>query len=366
MDRTPLLPTSELDYHLPPELIATTPAEPRDSARLLVVSRSNEARLEDRRVSDLPSLLDPGDLLVVNRTRVLPARLLGRKAGSGGQVPGLFLHAAARDRWIVMLKGSRLRAGVQIELLDARGNPAGVVLTLGDRAEEGWICEVAGLAEGEGASEALQRAGATPLPPYILKARRDAGMDLPDERDRDWYQTVYAHERRPGSVAAPTAGLHFTTALLQALASRSVDRAEVLLDVGLGTFRPVETSTVEEHPIHAEHAEVPAETLGAIARARGAGGRSIAVGTTTARALESVSAGADSFTGETRLLITPGHQWRQLDGLMTNFHLPQSTLLAMVAALFPGGAARVREIYNHAVAARYRFYSYGDAMLILS
>ncbi len=365
MDLTPLLLTPELDYHLPPELIATTPAEPRDSARLLVVSRSNASLLEDRRVADLPSLLNPGDLLVVNRTRVLPARLLGRKVESGGLVPGLFVHAPGRDRWIVMLKGSRLRAGVRVELLDAHGAPTGVVLTLGDRAEEGWLCQVSGLGEVESAAQALQRAGATPLPPYILKARRDAGINLPDERDRDWYQTVYAHEAQPGSVAAPTAGLHFTPALLDALAARSIDRAEALLDVGLGTFRPVESATVEEHPIHSEHAEVPAETLRAIARARAAGGRCVAVGTTTARALESVPVGGESFAGETRLLITPGHQWRHLDALMTNFHLPQSTLLAMVAALFPGGAARVRDIYAHAVAERYRFYSYGDAMLIL-
>jgi len=365
VDPPNVLATSELHYHLPPELIATTPAEPRDSARLMVVSRSDASRLDLARVSDLPGLLRAGDLLVVNRTRVLPARLLGRKLGTGGLAPGLFVSAPERDRWVVMLKGARMRAGTEIELLTPGGAPSGILLRLGDRADEGWVVEVTGLALGESAGEALQRAGATPLPPYILKARRDAGLNLDEQRDRDWYQTVYADAARAGSVAAPTAGLHFTPALLENLVAMGVGRAEVTLHVGLGTFRPVESEHVEEHPIHAEHAEIPAETLRAIGATRETGGRVIAVGTTTARALESAPKGAQSFCGDTRLLITPGHSWRHLDGLMTNFHLPQSTLLAMVAALFPEGAARVRALYDIAVRERMRFYSYGDAMLIL-
>lgn len=365
VDQPNVLATSELNYHLPPELIATTPAEPRDAARLMVVSRSNPMLRADRRVSDLPELLRAGDLLVVNRTRVLPARLMGRKVGTGGLVPGLFVSAPARDRWVVMLKGARLRAGSEVELLTPAGAFSGVAMRLGDRADEGWAVEVKGMRDGESAVAALQRAGATPLPPYILKARRDAALALDDERDRAWYQTVYADAERAGSVAAPTAGLHFTPALLDRLAAMGVGRAEVTLHVGLGTFRPVETEHVEEHPIHAEHAEVPAETMASIRAARAAGGRVIAVGTTTARALESVPGDAEGFSGDTRLLITPGHRWRHLDGLMTNFHLPQSTLLAMVAALFPEGASRVRALYEGAVRERYRFYSYGDAMLIL-
>lgn len=360
-----MLPTSELDYTLPPDLIATVPAEPRDSARLMVVSRSDASRLERRTVRGLPELLSPGDLLVFNRTRVLPARLLGRKVGSGGLVPGLFVEERGPGVWVVMLKGARLRRGVRLELLTPGGEASGVTLDLGDRADEGWLAAVSGLREGELAGGALARAGATPLPPYILKARKDAGLDLPEERDRAWYQTVYAAADRAGSVAAPTAGLHFTPGLLDALAARGVGSAEVVLHVGLGTFRPVETAHVEEHPIHAERAEVPAATVEAIRRARDAGGRVIAVGTTTARALESVPRGAGEFRGDTRLLITPGHSWRNLDGLMTNFHLPQSTLLAMVAALFPEGAARVRALYDVAVRERWRFYSYGDAMLVL-
>ncbi len=364
--RTDVLRTADLDYHLPPERIATTPASPRDSARLLVVSRTDELRLEHRIVRDLPELLKPADLLVFNRTHVLPARIAGRKVPSGGHIPGLFVSETSPGRWIVMLKGSRLHAGTTIELHDASDRPTGVTLTLGDRAEEGWHVEVAGTAPGEAANAVLSRVGATPLPPYILKARRDAGVEPPDEQDRAWYQTVYADAQKAGSVAAPTAGLHFTPELLSALASRGVARADVTLHVGLGTFRPIETDHVEEHPIHEEWCEAPAPTIDDIRVARQRGGRVVAVGTTTARTLESVPPGADSgFVGPTRLLVTPGHEWRNLDAMLTNFHLPRSTLLAMVGALFPRGVSRLLEIYENAIREGYRFYSYGDAMLVL-
>lgn len=364
--------TDELDYHLPERLIATEPATPRDAARMLVVSRSDRGRLEHRRVRDLPELLEPADLLVFNRSRVLPARFLGVREDTRGRVQGLYLREGDEPQtWVAMVKSRRFRAGAPIRLLNRAGEPADVRLTLLRRAGEeepgAWVVRV----EGSGNSEQiLDRVGHPPLPPYIRAARKRAGAggQTPDDLDR--YQTVFAREA--GSVAAPTAGLHFTPGLLDALDRRGVERTSVLLHVGTGTFKPVETETLEAHAMHSEWCSLGEEPARAVLeRAEGRrGGRVLAVGTTAVRTLEAYAM-AHARTGvvppsmETDLLIAPGHRFAWVQGVMTNFHLPRSTLLALVAALFPDGMDRVGEIYAEAIRERYRFYSYGDAMLIL-
>ena len=376
--------TDELDFDLPEGLIATRPADPRDSARLMVLSRSDPARLEHRRVSDLPELLRTGDLMVFNATRVLPARFTGFTEETKGKAQGLWLgerggHADGRPVWRVMIKARRHRPGRHIRLLGPDDRPSDVVLELlepaeGEEAGAWW----AGVSPGGSTPGLLARVGLTPLPPYILQARKHAGESVADAEDRTAYQTVYAHGEEgassptPGSVAAPTAGLHFTPALLEAIARRGVSRAEVTLHVGAGTFKPVETDTVEDHPMHAEWCSIDAPARAAVADASADPGRRvIAVGTTSARTLESHAVQAEAAAWlETRLLITPGYRWRVLDGLMTNFHLPRSTLLAMVAALLEGdepgsGIERLMMAYREAISNGYRFFSYGDAMLIL-
>lgn len=388
-DGATALKTSDLDYQLPAGRIALTPAEPRDSARMMVVSRSDPSRVEHRTVRDLPALLGPGDVMFFNTTRVVPARLMGVRSDTGGRVEGLYLahapqaagssdSAAMRERWIVLLRAKRLREGIVIDL-EAPADGVGVAavrLRLVARHGEtagAWVVEVVGDSITDRASP-LDRVGRTPLPPYILKARRDSGVNVGEEQDRCRYQTVYA--TRGSSVAAPTAGLHFTPELLASLTARGVDRADVRLDVGTGTFRPIESERVEDHPMHAEWCSVEAAAARTIrsAKAPGGLGRVIAVGTTTARTLEAfadpilhadLNGSAWPISGETRILIAPGHRWGVVDGLLTNFHLPRSTLLAMVGALFPGGVERVKELYGVAIAEEYRFYSYGDAMLVL-
>lgn len=380
--RTTLLNVNDLDYELPESAIARTAAEPRDAARLLVVKRTDPAFIEHRHVRDLPGLLNAGDLLVVNRTRVVPARFTGYRADTRGAVEGLFLSLAgdqtSERRWRVMLKGRRMKPGITINLTDTAGRESGVRLGLvtleNDGEQQGqWTVDVYGEDQGETATAILDRVGSTPLPPYILAARKRHDDHINERTDRDRYQTVYAGQDA-GSVAAPTAGLHFTPALLESLKARGVGRAEVTLHVGTGTFKPVEVEFVEQHPMHAEWCQAPASVGTAVAAARNAGGRVFAVGTTSARTLESftpeeLSAGAEKWS---RLLITPGFQFRNLDGLMTNFHLPRSTLMAMVAALLDersGGAgdgvARLKAMYAEALEKGYRFYSYGDAMLVL-
>lgn len=401
-----MLRTDDLDYHLPDDLIATEPASPRDSARLMVLSLSTPARLEHRTVADLPSQLRPGDLLVFNTSWVVPARLVGRRP-TGGRVGGLFVKEwATREQrgWVCMFKGAGLRPGMIITLDSGdTGEASDVFLELVERAHDepgGWRVRAHGPA-GEPTPSTLARIGLTPLPPYILKARKDRHAHADDRADRLRYQTVLAaqgpavaperqHEDdggRSASIAAPTAGLHFTPELLARLAAAGVERAEVVLHVGSGTFRPVETETIEAHPMHAEWCRVPPQTREAIARARSRGGRVIAVGTTTARTLESFAAAAEGDDDlrrcvgagqlprdaepdwlSTRLLVTPGFRWRWCDGLLTNFHLPRSTLLAMVASRLddpPAGLVRLLDAYHTAVRERYRFYSFGDAMLIL-
>jgi S-adenosylmethionine:tRNA ribosyltransferase-isomerase len=348
-------------YELPAELIAQRPAERREHARLMLLPPSG-APPEDRSVGDLAELVPPGALVVVNDTRVIPARLLGRKRDSGGAVE-IFLvrHIGVREGlsvWEALGRSSKpLREGAEIAIARRDGAGDGLFVRLLRRDPEGSL-EV-GLTPPEGATvdEALRTCGHVPLPPYI---RRDD-----DASDADRYQTVYA--RNDGAVAAPTAGLHLTREGLERLRARGCEVAEVTLHVGLGTFQPVHAEDLSDHPMHAERYVVPAATASAVAMARARGAPVVAIGTTTVRALESAADPsapglALASEGDTRLLIQPGYSWRVVDGLLTNFHLPRSTLLALVCAF--GGLERVLDAYRTAVARRYRFYSYGDAMLL--
>ena len=359
-----VLRTDELDYELPESAIATVPADPRDGAKLLVTGRAGSA-ISHRGVRELPEILRAGDLLVFNTTRVLHARFEGVRADTGGRVEGLYLSDGSRaGTWRVLLRGKRMKPGIDVAL------PHGVTLRLleADGAEMGaWIVEPSDVRP---AAVVLEEAGLTPLPPYILKARRHAGVEVDDRVDERRYQTVYAREDQAGSVAAPTAGLHFTPELLARLAEKGIERADVTLHVGTGTFRPVEADVVEQHPMHVERCSMSHEAIDAVRRARADGRRVIAVGTTTARTLESYAMAMESggempASLDTRILITPGYAWRWVDGLFTNFHLPRSTLMAMVASLLDAGVPRLRGIYAEALAHGYRFYSYGDAMIVL-
>jgi len=334
---------SDFDYELPAELIAQAPAAQRTASRLLHL-RGDE--LADRRFADLPSLVEPRDLVVFNDTRVIKARLRGRKP-SGGAVEMLVERMLAARRLLVQLKASHPpRVGATIDL--AGGARARVV------ARDGRFFAL-DVADVDDLAGWIERHGEVPLPPYITR--------VPDAADAERYQTVYA--RHAGAVAAPTAGLHFDEAMLDALAGRGVARAFVTLHVGAGTFEPVRTDDLTRHRMHAETYVVPAATAEAIAAARARGGRVLAVGTTTLRALESAADAHGSVRaggGETTLFVTPGYRFRVVDRLLTNFHLPKSTLLMLVSAF--GGIDAIRRAYAHAAAARYRFMSYGDAMLI--
>jgi len=342
---------SLFDYDLPPELIAQEPLEPRDSSRLLVMDRAL-ATLQDRCFSDLPALLRRGDCLVANESRVIPARLLGSLGPGGRPAEVLFLRPAAEGGWEALVRpGKRCRVGARI--IAAAG---AALITILDQRGEG-MRRVAVEAPWP-VPELLDRLGLPPLPPYI--ARHDA----PKPEDRERYQTVYA--RRDGSVAAPTAGLHFTPELIARLASTGVELHHLTLHVGVGTFRPVRASRIEEHRVAAEEVEIPGATAEAVSRARAQGRRVVAVGTTTTRALEwaaNDAGGVRGGRGAADLFIYPDYRFRVVNGLITNFHLPRSTLLLLVSA-FCGREAILRA-YRHAVAARYRFYSYGDAMLIV-
>jgi S-adenosylmethionine:tRNA ribosyltransferase-isomerase len=339
----------ELDYALPPERIAQQPAERRDGARLLVLERASGLR-HHARISDLPQWLRPGDLLVRNATRVLPARLRGQKA-SGGAAEALLLGASptipGAQRALVRCRG-RLRPGLKLRF---------------EREGIGLDAEVLAVAEDGEALLAFPSSadpyalGEMPLPPYVRRA-------APCDEDAERYQTVYA--RVPGSVAAPTAGLHFTPELLERLAGAGVASAELLLHVGPGTFRPLRPEDLAAGRLHAERFELPAEAAQAVADARACGGRVVAVGTTSCRVLEHCAGedgGVRAARGETGLLIAPGHRFRAVDALLTNFHLPRSSLLLLVAAF--AGRDAVLGAYAEAVELGYRFYSYGDAMLIL-
>lgn len=336
---------SDFDLPFDPALVATQPVEPRDHARLLVCDRSG-AGLRHHRVWNLPELLAPGDLVIVNNSKVVPARLHGTKRPGGGRVA--FVVTAVRQDGLcqVLLKG-RFRRGQVIEL--AEGATAEVV----ERSAEVTTVKLTGPCP---LPELLDRIGDMPLPPYM---KRD-----PIPEDRQWYQTVFAEPK--GSIAAPTAGLHFTPGLLNALAGRGVRLASITLHVGPGTFLPVRAAQIEAHRMLPEWYTVPQETMTAMAATKSAGGRVIGVGTTVVRALESavlIEGTAPTISGETSLYITPGYRFQVIDGLLTNFHLPRTTLAILVAAFV--GLDRLRALYDEAVRQRYRFYSYGDAMLIL-
>ena len=329
-------------YHLPEDLIAQYPVEPRTASRLLCVGAAR-GELTDRTFVDLPELLQPGDLLIGNDTRVIPARLFGRKA-SGGRVEILIERLLGEDAALAQIRASKSpRPGGEILLED------GTVLTVVERGGDGFYL----LRCSRGPFvELLRRTGHVPLPPYIQRAD--------EARDEDRYQTVYA--ARDGAVAAPTAGLHFDDALLARLAARGVEFGCVTLHVGAGTFQPIRAASLADHVMHEEVLRVSPEICERIAETRARGGRIVAIGTTVVRALETAAQGGalQAFTGTTRLFIRPGFHFRVVDALLTNFHLPESTLLLLVCAF--GGYARVQRAYRHAVAARYRFFSYGDAM----
>ncbi len=359
--------TDLFDYELPPELIAQTPVEPRDASRLLVLGP--EGGLEHRRFRDLPGYLRPGDLLVLNQTRVIRARLYGRKAATGGAVEILLLRPAARQapggaagadwteswEWETLVRpGRRILPGTELVFGEPEPRLHGRVV---DRtAAGGRVVSFRPERPGDSFAEALEELGQVPLPPYI-------GRPLADP---ERYQTVYAAVR--GSVAAPTAGLHFTPTVFGELAARGVSTAKVTLHIGLDTFRPVQEAEVEDHAMHSEWYHVPPEAAEAVARCRAGGGRVVATGTTVVRTLEAaahpdrpglVRAGS----AETRLFIYPGYRFRVVDVILTNFHLPRSTLLMLVSAF--GGTERVLGAYREATRLHYRFYSFGDAMLIL-
>ncbi len=349
---------SDFDFDLPPDRIALRPARPRDAARLLVVD--GDVR-RDLHVRDLPDLLTPGDVLVVNDTRVIPARLFGVRLRDEGRVAvEATLHKRlSPSRWSAFLKpgkrvrpGDRLRFGSEADRACLLG---ALDATLVDKGEGGEVTLAFDLC-GPALDEAIAAAGAMPLPPYIAAQRAE------DDQDRADYQTVYARE--DGSVAAPTAGLHFTPELLERLAARGIGRETVTLHVGAGTFLPVKTEDVADHRMHAEWGVVTAETAAALNAARANGGRIVCVGTTALRLLESAAdrdGAIHAFAGDTDIFITPGYAFRACDVLMSNFHLPKSTLFMLVAALV--GLERARAAYAHAIAEGYRFYSYGDAGL---
>ena len=345
------------DYDLPPELVAQEPLPDRTASRLLVLHRAS-GDLTHRTFRDLPELLTAGDLLVLNRSRVLPARLLGTRPG-GGAAEILLVRRRGPDLWDALLRpGRRLRPGVVIEVGAGFRVQVEEATAAGDveAPPSGPLRRVRLLPGDANPDDAIERHGHMPLPPYIRRA------DRPSDRER--YQTVFARES--GSVAAPTAGLHFTPTLLEQLEGRGIETAEVVLHVGPGTFRPVEVDDIRDHRVDPELFTIPPATAAAVNRARGEGRRVVAVGTTTTRTLEAALLPEGALPpgdGETDLVITPGHQFRAVNALVTNFHLPRSSLLLLVSAF--AGRERILGVYAEAVRRGYRFYSYGDATLIL-
>ena len=356
--------TADFDFDLPEDQIALRPAEPRDSARLLVV---RDDGLEDRIIRDLPEFLRAGDALVFNDTRVIPARLAGvrERVGSEGEtltveVEATLHHRDAPDVWSAFMKpGKRIKPGDRIRF----GTEADGACLLGrldatvvDKGEDGLVTLRFDLS-GPFLDEAIRDVGVMPLPPYIAAKRAE------DDRDRSDYQTMFAHW--DGSVAAPTAGLHFTPALMAAIEAKGVSTHAVTLHVGAGTFLPVKAEDTADHKMHSEWGEVSAETAAALNAVRAAGGRIVCVGTTSLRLLESATTEdgvVQPFHGDTAIFITPGYRFRAADVLMTNFHLPKSTLFMLVSAF--AGLETMKAAYAHAVAEGYRFYSYGDGSLL--
>ena len=367
--------TADFDFELPTELIAQVPAPQRDWSRLLVLHRRS-GQVQHRRFCDLLEYLGPTDVLVLNNSRVIPARLRGQNSHTGGQFEILLLEENATNDWWVMLRpGRRARVGTQIVLSDVAGRPGGVCAAVLEANAEGH--RRLRFTGTPNIAHVLEVLGEAPLPPYIVRPDRSRLQE-----DRERYQTVFAQPA--GSVAAPTAGLHFTDALLAAIKARGVQVCFVTLHVGLGTFAPVKAANLAAHPMHEERYELSEETARAVNEAKSAGRRIIAVGTTTVRVLESVAAQvADSSgvpghappalvragAGRTRIFIHPPYDFRVADALVTNFHLPRSTLLMLVSAFAAPNSTRGREVllsaYAEAIRERYRFFSYGDAMLML-
>lgn len=352
---------ADFDFVLPESNIALHPARPRDSARLLTVNRMAPGALEDRTVGDLPSLLQPGDALVFNDTKVIPARLWGVRDRAGNRVRiEVMLHRRlAADQWLAFARpGKRLAVGDRIGFGETETACllSGLVAQVLDKREGGEILLGFDFS-GPALDEAIARLGEMPLPPYIAAARPANAADLAD------YQTIYAREE--GAVAAPTAGLHFTPDLFARLDAMGVSRHFVTLHVGAGTFLPVKTDNLDDHKMHAEWGTVSTDVAAALNAARHRGGRVIAVGTTSLRLLESAALADGTihpFSGETAIFIRPGYRFRAVDLLWTNFHLPKSTLFMLVSAF--AGVETMRNAYTHAISTGYRFYSYGDASLL--
>ena len=344
---------SQYDYELPKELVAQAPLVVRSDARLMLADRQQNA-LSHHHVRDLPEILAPGDCLVLNDTRVVPARLVGHRTQTGGRWEGLFLDAAETGHWRVLSKTrGKLAPGETITLVNAEG-VEDIRLELGAR-EPGGVWVVRPLSE-EATLPLLDRVGRVPLPPYIRKGQMV-------ESDRQNYQTVYA--RTPGAVAAPTAGLHFTEALLSELEARGIGIVRLTLHVGMGTFRPIEADSLSKHEMHSEWGSLDAMTADRLLDVRQGGGRIVAVGTTSVRLLETAASEGTirPYCGDTHLFIRPPYEFKAVDVMMTNFHLPRTTLLVLVRTF--GGDDLIMRAYEEAVREEYRFYSYGDAMLIV-
>ena len=364
----PPLRTDQFDFHLPQELIAQHPIEgPRDSSRLLVYERHTGQR-KHLCFRDHLKYCRAGDLLIMNNSRVIPARLRGTKRGTGGQIEIFMLEETSPNHWLVMLKpGKRTPPGTTIEIMHPRKGVTGLSCRVESKTPSGHFQVIFEGPEPNAIENQLDELGEIPLPPYIRRS------GAPSQEDADRYQTVYADQG--GSVAAPTAGLHYTPNLLEAVRSSGVQIGWVTLHVGLGTFNPIKTELASEHRMHEERFSVPQETLSAIKQTRERGGRVIAVGTTSLRVLESIPSDVLSKTmhcpyqARTSIFIYPPHDFRLTDALITNFHLPQSSLMMLVSAFTsPGsldGLNIVKDLYQGAIAERYRFFSFGDAMMIL-
>jgi len=345
---------SEFNFELPKELIAQVPPEKRGQSRLMVLHRET-GELEHKIFTALPDYLNPGDLLVVNDSKVIPARLYGKNEKTGGAIELLLIERVGVNRWLAMVHpGRRCRMGMQLSF--GEGKLKGEVVP----SRDDYYREIEFTYEGTWES-VLAELGAMPVPPYI---KRSPEMKALLQLDRDRYQTVYAKEE--GSIAAPTAGLHFTEDLLNTLKTKGINIARVTLHVGTGTFLPVKTDNIEDHPMHEERFTLTKETVEAIHQTHAAGKRVIAVGTTTTRVLESAvdeSGRLKPVATSTRIFIYPGYKFKVIDALITNFHLPESTLVMLVSAL--AGKENILNAYHEAIAQQYRFYSYGDAMLII-
>lgn len=347
--------TDDLNYELPDELIAQTPAQQRKMSRLLVLNRA-DGSLSDRVFSNLIDYLHPGDCLVLNNTKVIPARFYAQKL-TGAQLEGLFLFENHPGQWQVLLKNARkINPGDPLEILDRNLKPwCRVVATQTDKPAQWLLLPDKSI----DALAAMEQIGFAPLPPYIKRSKEDTYL----EDDLERYQTVYAEQA--GAVAAPTAGLHFDQPMLDAIQLKGIQIAYVTLHVGIGTFRPIQAKTLDEHPMHEERYEITAPTADIINQTKQTGGRIIAVGTTSVRTLESIAKDGvvHAEKGQTSLFIRPGYDFQVVDAMVTNFHLPKSTLLALVGAF--AGMEQILRAYRHAIEQKYRFYSYGDAMFIL-